>query len=521
MIYEAVAADLEAVAAQLDELQAALDRLRAEAVAAGQPVAAGQLLALSARTQAQAAGFRAQSQQVAAQPGLAAALQFGLTALQNAQVFVRNDARPTFDNAVQPLAQTGERARCDALITGLDELATADLQELEEAGTFPAGPSFNIARLRSTVDDLASYPILTSDGGGFPSIDGPMGGGTVTVQRTVDSAVRQVLGRLPKYTDAKAFVAALSASFELTEVQGHTITSWRPRGYVGQTELGGSVSGAQASLYARARDALGAAVPVLHGLTPLRPDADLQEVEAARGMVEAEFRAVVDELGTEGGPRGQRVDQLFAILLTQNVVGIGNRVVAGGMIGYISDVFGLDAGQVNTVEEEQDFSNFLLLRDYITTIQASWTAFQQQFFGRDLGTRLVLLSNALQVVAESVDEVVAALDSVFVGRAEQTVASFSVGPGQSMLVSELLTWVSSFAAQEAPELVQQGGRRSMGAVQTTATRLDGLVGRLLVAIGGDFSLPEGMRHPRVRHPLTELQSYLQRVVQLAADVQIA
>jgi hypothetical protein len=30
-----------------------------------------------------------------------------------------------------------------------------------------------------------------------------------------------------------------------------------------------------------------------------------------------------------------------------------------------------------------------------------------------------------------------------------------------------------------------------------------------------------MRHPRVRHPLTELRNYLQRVVQLAADVQIA
>jgi hypothetical protein len=30
-----------------------------------------------------------------------------------------------------------------------------------------------------------------------------------------------------------------------------------------------------------------------------------------------------------------------------------------------------------------------------------------------------------------------------------------------------------------------------------------------------------MRHPRVRHPLEELRTYLRRVVQLARDVEIS
>jgi hypothetical protein len=374
------------------------------------------------------------------------------------------------------------------------------------------------------VDDLAAYPVLTSESGGAGgSLAGGVGsyaGGTTTghVQRTVDLAVRQVLGRLPKYTDPTAFTAALTATFDLQTRQGNTLAVWRPRGFVGQTELGGSVTGAQASLYARAADALSAAIPVLHGLTALRPDADVQEMDAARAVVESQFNAVVAELGTPGGPRGDRVDSLFRVLLEDDVVGIDNITVEEGMLGYLASVFGLQQGQVNTIEEEQVFSNFLLLRDYIRTIQTSWDDFQETFAGRDLGTRLVLLSNALQVVAEAVDEVSAALDSVFVGSAERTVARFSTGPSTSMLVSELLTWISAFATQEAPELVQQAGRRGMGPVQSTGTQLIGLVARLATAITADPGLPAGMRHPRVRHPLEELRTYLGQVVQLAADV---
>jgi hypothetical protein len=257
---------------------------------------------------------------------------------------------------------------------------------------------------------------------------------------------------------------------------------------------------------------------VLHGLTPLRPDADVQEMDAARSVVESEFHAVVAELGTPGGARAARVEGLFDVLLDDTVVGIDNKPVTHGMLGYLASVFGLEQGQVNTIEEEQVFSNFLLLRDHVETIRQSWDRFQQKFAGRDLGTRLVLLSNALQVVAESVDEVSAAMDSVFVGGAERTVARFPTGAGTSMLVSELLTWISSFATQEAPELVQQAGRRGMGPVESTGSQLIELVTRLSTAIASDPGLPAGMRHPRVRHPLEELRTYLAQVVQLAADV---
>jgi hypothetical protein len=81
------------------------------------------------------------------------------------------------------------------------------------------------------VDDLAAYPVLTSESGGSGGSlagGGQAGGGQATgqVQRTVEYAVREVLGRLPKYTDPKAFTAALTASFELETRQG---ASWDRR----------------------------------------------------------------------------------------------------------------------------------------------------------------------------------------------------------------------------------------------------------------------------------------------------
>jgi hypothetical protein len=361
----------------------------------------------------------------------------------------------------------------------------------------------------------------------------------------VDLTVRQVLGRLPKYTDPKAFTAALTATFELRAEQGHTVAVWQPRGFVGQTELGGSVTGLQASLYARATDALAAVTPVLHGLTALRTDADIQEMDAARSVVESQLNALVTELGTPGGARFARVEGIFDVLLRDPVTGQIDPVTgqfggvpAVGMLGYLGAVFGLEEDRINTIEEEQVFSNFLLLRDYVTGLEASWVTIRDTL-GRDLGTTLVLLSNALQVVGESVDEVTAALDSVFVGPAERTVTRFPTGqlatagpstpttapfrggvmaqPPPSMLVSDLLSWISDFATQEAPELVQQAGRRGMGPVFSTGSTLSELVSALIVAIGGT-GLPVGMQHPRVEYPLKELRTYLDEVVRLAAIV---
>ena len=57
-------------------------------------------------------------------------------------------------------------------------------------------------------------------------------------------------------TDPKGFLGALNQSFTVTEVEGHIESKWTPRTYAVQTDLAGGITGAQASLYSRAKDAL-------------------------------------------------------------------------------------------------------------------------------------------------------------------------------------------------------------------------------------------------------------------------
>lgn len=433
---------------------------------------------------------------------------------------------PELDEEAEP-GEPVEVADCRAAFDASQERINSLVARAEATGSWPYGANYSLNQIRGSVDDIAAYPMLTAPsfgggGGGGGGGGWPDGGYAASrygdPQRAVDAAIRATLGRLPKYTDGKAFVAALNASFDRQEVEGHTVVTWRPRTYLGQTELGGGVTGFQASLYARARDAEDRVTSLLAHLTPLRADADREEMDAARGMVASQFRAAVEELGTEGGPRPARVDAIFDVLLESPVTGRSGK----GLVEHLAWVFGLSPENVNTIDEEQDYSDFQLVRDYIRGTRDAWVAFRNESFGKDLGTRLVLLSNALQVVAESVDEVESALDSVFVGPAERSVASFRASHStQPMLVSELLSWISTFAAQEARDLVTQGGRRAAGAVGATAERLTGLVADLSAAVLADPGLPDGMRHPRVRHPLNELRSYLARVATLAQSVRTA
>jgi hypothetical protein len=415
--------------------------------------------------------------------------------------------------------RTAEEQACRDLLDALQQFLVNNLREFEELGT-RSGDSSNLRGIRGSVEDIASYPILTSDAGSIAPISAPSAplGTPPSLQRRVDDALRQVLGRLPRTSDPRSFRAALMQSFTVTEIEGHVEFAWTPRSYAGQTELGGGVTGAQASLYARAKVAADNALPLLDGLYPLLPEYDPQLVDAARSIVRTQFGEIVGELGVEGGPRVIRVDILFDSLISQPI-NEGGSIYAGGYLGYLRGVMGLTPDQVNTLEEETNVTNFIVIRDYIQSLQTSWQEFRNQWLGKDLGTRLVLLSRALSVTAEAVQEVWAAMDSVFVGSAERQVARFRDLNGNELLVDELLTWVVTFASEEAPDLVHEGGRRGIAAIIPTAIQLEALVSQFLQATDYDPLLPVGLRHPRVKNPLRELRTYLQKVRQLAEDVQ--
>lgn len=309
-----------------------------------------------------------------------------------------------------------------------------------------------------------------------------------SLQQIVDSAIAEVLGRNFKTSDPKAFRTSLAQAFTPQERDGRTVYVWSPRTYAVQSELGGAISGAQASLYYRATAALNSALPLLNGLTPLDPAADPQNMDAARAIVRTEIVELVNELGVDRGPRFGRVTSLFRRLLGSNGLG-----TIDGQLNNLAKTFGFDRRRINTVEEEQSYSNYLIILDYVISLNASWEAYKAGREGEEyLGTQLVKLSQALSVVAESVYEVYRIMDSVFLGAAErQTVIidfkKLSWPDGEvppwtqesappQMTLEELLSWVLHFATFEGQALAREGGKLAISqVVKETAEDLANLV----------------------------------------------
>src|SRR5580700_11784762 len=148
-----------------------------------------------------------------------------------------------------------------------------------------------ISQAKRPLTDLAAYPILTEEVGYPPSPiasqpttapGGAPGGGSLSQMSA--KAISDVLGWKGKSGDVKGFVGALTQSFTLTEVEGHVVSTWMPRSYAVQTDLSGGITGAQASIYTRAKEALDQSLPLLDGLYALDPEADADDVGALKAV---------------------------------------------------------------------------------------------------------------------------------------------------------------------------------------------------------------------------------------------
>jgi hypothetical protein len=403
------------------------------------------------------------------------------------------------------------------------------------SGGTPGGSS-------AATSELNDFPFLTEEvdlgGRGAPA---QPGGGAGAVGQTVERALREVLGWRPRATDPKGFQAALLQAFTAEEVAGHTEYHWNPRSYAVEIQADlGAVTGAQASLYARAKSAVDQVLPLLDGLTALRVDFDPENVSAIRAIVRSQLTELVKELGVEGGPRVQRVDQLFQFLLGDTLVAADPRArrdpdLVGGSLGILRERFGLQRFRINEIKEEETFSNFLIIVDHVVSLAESWDA-QREFFVRGstlvepfLGTQLVLLSRDLEVVAESVHEVEFALDSVFLGPSERQTLELRFPPGSAssavlgtggtlarssppMFLSELLSWVERFATEEGRQLIDEGGKQGVAvAFRPTILLLQALVHDARVQPAGaqdPTRMPDAYRRARVQRALAELESQL-------------
>ncbi|HKP01844.1 MAG TPA: hypothetical protein VJU77_00650 [Chthoniobacterales bacterium] len=341
---------------------------------------------------------------------------------------------------------------------------------------------------RDVVEDAVIYPILTKEvngygGGGRNGKSPGSSGGSLT--RTAQGALRDMLGWRYRADDPKGFLAALNKAVNLKEVEGHVEWTWNARPFTVQADLG-EVTGAQASIYARAKVALDNALPLLDGLKPLRPDADSENTAATQALVRSAWTELVGELGTLGGPRIQRVDDYFVRLLALKPgdVGIVDADQVGGLLGELRKRFGLDSDRVLTVEEERTYTDFIILVDYTNTIFQTWGKQRKSLFrnatgAKYLGTELVWISEALAVIVESVHEAYDAMDSVFFGPEERQVTLLEFDNGESITVAELLSWIENFAGVEAPQFIESSGKDGVGAVRETLNQINRLLSQVV------------------------------------------
>jgi hypothetical protein len=423
--------------------------------------------------------------------------------------------------------------------------------------------------------DLAAFPILTEEVGYPPSplarpstgVSGPPTGTAASgsIGAIATKALNDVLGWKLKLDDPTSFVGALNQSFSLSLVEGHVESNWTPRTYAVQTDLAGGITGAQAAIYTRAKDALDQSLPLLDGLYALNPDADPEVVAALREILRSEMTELVNELGTLGGPRVSRVNQYFHFILGFDFDATSPPVFSPDSVGGTLAKFreelavwsfdprtSLPDGSpnpnrgkanpwVNTIEDEQDITNFRILSDYLTSLLLTWIN-NYNFFLRDsvglphgmisqafLGTQLVLISRQLSVVTEVVNEVRFIMDSVFLGPAERetllirfpTITSpnyFGPNPPPSMFVEELLRWIEYFCTDEGVDLIQKAGKLGIGrGFIDVVYRLNGLV---TGATNPQGPVPPAYNTPRVRLAWSNLADQLTELAGLAKLVEL-
>jgi hypothetical protein len=179
----------------------------------------------------------------------------------------------------------------------------------------------------------------------------------------------------------------------------------------------------------------------------------------------------------------------------------------------------------NSVEDEQDITNFRVVSDYMTSLLQSWRA-NGKFFKLTLGmapaflgTQLILISRQCNVIVETVNEVRFTLDSVFIGPNERQQLLLELHhPLPSMYLEDALREIEEFVSDEGPRLIRDGGRIAV------YNNLLPVVGTLIEMIREARQplnlglLPDGYKTPRVRNSMDDLRVQLEQLMILAQQV---
>jgi hypothetical protein len=385
--------------------------------------------------------------------------------------------------------------------------------------------SSNNDEILKTLKDATAFPLWVEN---VDTVGDKVGGSTASggsVGKLVAKTISDTLGWRVRPNDPKGFLAALTNSFQLEEKKGVVLAKWTPHNLSIQADLG-QLSGAQASLAARSKVITDIVKPMLEGLKALQPDSDPEDGAALITLISSNLQKINDEMWRIGGPVVQQVDQLFTILFGEVKVR-DNRLKepqhVEGQLGDLRDLFGYgyDAGYVNTVDDETHLTNFMVVINYIDMLRVIWGNQRQVFLGNGkfFGTQLILLSRDLDVVAQGVDEVNFAMDSVLLGAAERQSLRLHL-PGEAPLTfANLLDeGIGQWALTDGKYILQYGGKD--GVQSTFIPLLNNLLRLLskLIETTPPNRLPAGFYAPRVQITLKNLERYMRQTLKDAKNI---
>jgi hypothetical protein len=399
-------------------------------------------------------------------------------------------------------------------------------------------------RVAGETDRLVAYPMLTSDGASPGSGAGALS--AAGERALLDKHVKALVPNVPRELDADRLEAAIVRATEPVEINGTTkyLPRKNPYGAADIAVAQGGLAGAQASSVIFAGAQLEASLPLLESVESLDVTSDQQVIDADRAILRSSWLAFVGELSREGGPRAQRANALANNLDGLSslpgginpLTNIDPRTGLAEPINYV-DRLGFELGMLTidqfgnvvpnrtnlnvvTLDEEKALSDYLTLRDLIQATTAYWRNRQGDIFQPvTLGTGLVRLQRLFAVLDESVDEAQAAFDSVFFDDDQR--GSQPIGTADdAMTIQDLFEWLSTFATEEGPALVNDGGSRGMLAINDAAATLlqtvadfQAYIDAPAPAANAPRPAPEVLRHPRVTNALGEIAADLRNIVQ--------
>jgi hypothetical protein len=377
----------------------------------------------------------------------------------------------------------------------------------------------------SAIFEAAEFLSRNQDG----SLDLADRGGT-TNDEIVERALQSALGGPTTTADPAGFAAALGRTTTTEQVDGQTRTVYRRPTGAGPVlpDALGALTGAQATLYSQAQAARTQIVELVDRLKPLALTPDPDAVNDLRSLLKSLVDGVAEELGQPGGPTVPRVDHLLAELVGRDVDGLPAPVDPANLDGVLlrlRDAFGMERGEISSLEDERVFTDFNALVGDISALRTSWIQdrdFLDPLIGEPfLGTQLVQIERALEVVGQAVEEAYAALDRAQVEQTERDVSRVPVGPGgRTVSLGSALAWVGDFA-RSGRERLKQGGKDGIGSVAVEAATLDDLLGKLvanLPSTGSSTFTLTGIGSQPVRAALTALARNVKAVRDLAVII---